>query len=82
MEGNHNPTQCEMILDYLLDHGGITPKEAENELGIMRLASRIHELKKRGYPICDEWQTQKNRFGTETRFKRYTLGKEMERCLE
>ena len=76
MEENHNTTQCELILDYLFDHGGITPKEAENELGIMRLASRIHELKKEGYPITDEWVTKKNRFGIETRFKKYTLGSE------
>lgn len=39
MEGNHNPTQCEMILDYLFEHGGITPKTAENELGIMPVTS-------------------------------------------
>lgn len=78
MDGSHhNPTQCEMILDFLYDRGGITPKEAESELGIMRLASRIHELKERGYPICDEWVTKKNRFGTETRYKKYTLGKEV-----
>lgn len=71
-------SQRRMVLDYILDHGGITPKDAEDKLGIMRLASRIHELKKEGYPIEDEWVTKKNRFGIETRFKKYTLGKELE----
>lgn len=67
-----------MVLDYILDHGGITPKDAEERLGIMRLASRIHELKKEGYPITAEWVTKKNRFGIDTRFKKYSLGKELE----
>lgn len=75
-------TQRTMVLDYILDHGGITPKDAENKLGIMRLASRIHELKKDGYPICDEWISKKNRFGKETRYKKYTLGKEVKKCSE
>ena len=71
-------SQRRMVLDYILDHGGITPKDAEDKLGIMRLASRIHELRKEGYPITDEWVTKKNRFGIETRFKKYTLGRELE----
>lgn len=71
-------SQRRMVLDYILDHGGITPKDAEDKLGIMRLASRIHELKKEGYPITDEWVTKRNRFGIETRFKKYSLGEELE----
>lgn len=44
--------QCEMILNRL-EHGGITPKEAE-VFGCMRLAARICELRNRGYNIRTE----------------------------
>lgn len=42
-------TQCEMIVDYLQTHVGITSKEAMEQLGVYRLASRIHDLKEEGY---------------------------------
>lgn len=35
------------ILDYMLEYGSITALEAMKEFGIMRLASRISDLKKR-----------------------------------
>lgn len=44
--------QCETILRHLRDYGSITSLEAMQEYGIMRLASRISDLKKIGgcYP--------------------------------
>ncbi len=45
------------------------------EYGIMRLASRISDLKKLGYPIIGDTETGKNRYGEETRFSRYRLEK-------
>lgn len=42
-------TQCERILDYISDFGSITSMEAMQDLGCMRLASRICDLKKQGY---------------------------------
>ena len=48
MGAHSNLTQNQRILDYLDSHGSITQLEALNELGIMRLASRISDLRKRG----------------------------------
>ena len=49
--------QCEEILSYIETNGGITPKEAENWLGCMRLAARINDLRKKGYNIRTEMKT-------------------------
>lgn len=45
------PTQAERILDYIREFGSITQIEALRDLGCMRLASRISDLRKQGYPI-------------------------------
>lgn len=39
-------TQCEMILKHMEECGTITSWEAMQEYGIMRLASRITDLKR------------------------------------
>lgn len=41
-------TQCEKILRHLKDYGSITSLEAMQEYGIMRLASRINDLRQGG----------------------------------
>lgn len=66
-------TQNERIIRHLTDYGSITSLEAMSEYGIMRLASRISDLKKLGYPIIGEIETGKNRYGELTRFSRYRL---------
>ena len=66
-------TQNERIIRHLNDYGSITSLEAMTEYGIMRLASRINDLKKLGYPIIGEIETGKNRYGELTRFSRYRL---------
>lgn len=66
-------TQNERILRHLSDYGSITSLEAMSEYGIMRLASRISDLKKLGYPIIGELETGRNRYGETTRFSRYRL---------
>lgn len=50
-----------MILDYLKDFGEITQLDALKDLGIMRLASRVSELKRKGYAIKTTMRTAKNR---------------------
>lgn len=70
---NSNPTQCERILDYLYAHGGITQYEALNELGVMRLASRISELRRNGFEIASKMVKVQNRYGETCRVKRYSL---------
>ena len=64
-------TQNEKIMKYLQDFGSITTMEAFAELGITRLASRIHELRKSGIRIDAETVTAKNRYGESVHFARY-----------
>jgi hypothetical protein len=66
-------TQAERILDYIEEFGSITQYEALQDLGVMRLASRISDLKKLGIPIESEIQAVKNRFGETCHIKRYRL---------
>ena len=66
-------TQCERILRHMEDFGTITSAEAMNDYGIMRLASRISDLRKDGVPIRKETVTGKNRYGEHISFARYSL---------
>lgn len=69
-------TQCDRILRHMRDHGSITSLEAVNEYGIMRLASRINDLKAQGFTIVSEFSTGKNRYGEDTHFAVYRLKEE------
>ena len=66
-------TQCERIYRHLTDYGSITALEAMGEYGIMRLASRISDLKRDGIPIRREMVSGRNRYGEKTSFARYSL---------
>ena len=70
-------TQNERIINYLDEFGSITPIDAMRDLGIMRLASRIHEVKEigksQGFTITDELVKSQNRWGEPTCFKRYSI---------
>ena len=65
--------QTERILRHLEAFGSITAAEAAAEFGCMRLASRVNDLKKAGYPIRREMVTGRNRFGEAVTFARYSL---------
>lgn len=69
-------TQCERIIRHLTDFGSITSLEAITEYGILRLASRINDLKKQGYHISSETKTGKNRYNETTHYSVYKLVKE------
>ena len=73
MSSNSKPTQAERVLAYIERFGSITQYEALQDLGVMRLASRISELKKNGYPIQSEVVSVKNRFEEDCYIKRYSL---------
>lgn len=66
-------TQCDRILRHLNDHGSITSLEAMKEYGIMRLASRITDLKRKGYKIISITEKSKNRYGEPTKYSVYML---------
>lgn len=70
---DHKPTQNERILDYINRFGSITQLDALQDLGVMRLASRISDLRSLGYPIISEIETVKNRYGEKCHIKRYKL---------
>ena len=69
-------TQNQRILNYLKEFGSITQLEALKDLGIMRLASRISELRAMGTKIVGGFEKVENRYGEEVLIKRYSLAKD------
>ena len=72
-EVKHIPSQNERILDYMRTYGGITQMEALKKISVMRLASRISDLRRRGYRINDRFQTVTNKYGEKCNVKVYWL---------
>ena len=66
-------TQCERVLDYIKFFGSITSLQAMQDLGCMRLASRVSELKKQGFDIISKTEAVNNRYGEKCYIKRYML---------
>lgn len=66
-------TQCDRILRHLTDFGSITSLEAIQEYGILRLASRINDLKRRGHKIISITEKSKNRYGETVHYSVYML---------
>lgn len=66
-------TQNEKILAHLQEYGSINPLEAKDLYRCMRLASRISDLKRQGYPILSERGKSKNRNGETVHFAVYRL---------
>lgn len=64
-------TQAERVLAYMREFGSITQLEALKELGVMRLASRISDLKRQGYAIESKPEAVINRYGEKCYIKRY-----------
>ena len=67
-------TQVQRVLKWLDDFGSITTMEAYTELGITRLASRIHEIIGSGVDIHKETVSGKNRYGEKVSYTRYSRG--------
>lgn len=72
-KANSRPTQCSRLISYMQDFGEITQMDAISELGIMRLASRISELKRNGYAINKRTVKGKNRYGKPVSWAAYSL---------
>ena len=73
MNEHKRPIQAKRIIDYMRARGSITTKEAMTELGVLRLASRIHELRSSGHNIGDVYIKVHDRYGNETRVKKYFI---------
>lgn len=68
------PNQVQRVLRYVERHGSITQREADR-ISVMRLPSRINELKKDGYIVNYTWEKVRNKYGETCRVKRYTIEK-------
>lgn len=67
--GTHN-----IVLTYMQKHrGGLTVKQAIENLGTTELRKIISDLKDDGWNFSDVWETGTNRWGETTRYKRYFL---------
>lgn len=66
-------TQKKMVLKYMQDFGSITQLDAIRDLGILRLAARIADLKAAGIRIKTETDEARNRYGKKVKFARYSI---------
>ena len=66
-------TQAERVLDYIMEFGSITQIDALRDIGCMRLASRISDLRKQGVDIISKTEAVKNRYGEKCYIKRYMV---------
>ena len=66
-------TQCDKVLEYMKTFGSITQLQALQDIGCMRLASRISDLRYQGYAIGRRMKTSKNRYGESVSFAEYYL---------
>lgn len=65
-------TQTERLLAYFEEHQTITAVEALTELGIMRLASRVNDLKRQGHRISRKMISVRNRWNEKCNVAEYT----------
>lgn len=65
-------TQTDRVLAYIREFGSITQVEALRDLGVMRLASRVSDLRKQGYMITGKTEAVNNRYGEKCYIKRYS----------
>lgn len=65
-------TQHMRIVEYVLEHGSITPMEAFR-MGITKLSTRVSEMIANGVPFEKEWIKDKDQFGNPVTYMRYSL---------
>lgn len=66
-------SQCRKILEYLQSGGSLTPMEALQMFGCMRLGARVYDLIREGYPIQGKMEVHKNENGEYKSYKRYWM---------
>ena len=66
-------TQKDLILKYIVDFGYITSFQAYQDLGITQLATRIKELKEKGYQFKTENVKTTTRYGNPSHYYKYYL---------
>lgn len=71
-------TQCERILQYMQDFGSINPQQAIKDLGVLRLAARISDLRREGHQIGRRMASGRNRYNEKVTYAEYYM--EEEKC--
>ena len=66
-------TQRDEVLSYMEANGSIDPLTALNELGVMRLAAVVCDLKKAGFPIEAKTVYRTNARGQRKHWAEYSL---------
>lgn len=61
-------SQTDRVLAWLQTHDGLSPAVAYREIGTLRLAARISELRESGWPIVTDYAVSRN-----SRFAVYRL---------
>jgi hypothetical protein len=67
------PSQCDLLLQHLKEHGSITGAEAFEKLGIYRLSARIADLRAEGYVIETIYKHEVNKRGEKVTYGEYKL---------
>ena len=73
MSDHNKVKQNDRVLEYIRTFGSITAIQALADLGVMRLASRISDLRKMGYKIERRMVERSNRWGEPVRVAEYRL---------
>lgn len=66
--------QKDMIIQYMIDFGSITPWQAFTDLGCTKLSTRISEIIRDGVEINKKTITAHNRYGKKIYYMAYSLG--------
>jgi hypothetical protein len=66
-------SHCTQIVEYIKTHGSITQDDATDDIGCKRLAARVEELRRKGFPIVTNMETGLNRNRRPVRYARYTI---------
>ncbi len=67
-------SQKELIREYIKVHGSITQMDANFDLSITKLSTRISEMRRNGENIIGETEKGVNKFGVPCRYTRYRMG--------
>lgn len=67
------PSQIDQILAVLGSGGTLTALDALEDFGCSRLASRITDIKRRGYPVASRMVQRRNRYGRLCRVAEYNM---------
>lgn len=65
--------QCQRVIKFLRDNEAITSADAWRELGIMRLASRVHDLSNNGYVFSKTRKRVYNKWGERCCVMEYSI---------